>query len=196
MAGTLLSAPKPPPGKLPSRFMLPMSGNAPPHGPWMFGIWSTLAPKRPGMVIPSLLGAKEAGNGHSELRAADGSGVGQNAGSVESRIGEHGFVGCGRIEHMRSVHHHQLRIQILNHIRRVRKRPRWCPPNANWVLVGFDLATVRPRQLCIVADRVIEFPRRFPPVLGRRGDKLVVVPTVSGPWSNAGSALRIRFRGK
>src|ERR1035438_4898046 len=104
--------------------------------PWSLDVWYLVH-----------LGAKEAGNGHSELRAADGSGVGQNAGSVESRIGEHGFVGCGRIEHMRSVHHHQLRIQILNHIRRVRKRPRWCPPNANWVLVGFDLATVRPRQL-------------------------------------------------
>src|ERR1035438_7312264 len=47
--------------------------------PWSLDVWYLVH-----------LGAKEAGNGHSELRAADGSGVGQNAGSVESRIGEHG----------------------------------------------------------------------------------------------------------
>src|SRR6185312_10666981 len=132
------------------------------------------------------LSAEKVRDCHSQATPAHRRRIGQLIGGVEACIREHGFVSRARAEHMSNVGHDHLRLQILIHGRRIRQRPRWSPPDADRMLVGFNLPAVGASYLGVVANCVINFPRCFPTVLGSTGRKLIVVPAISCAGANIG----------
>src|ERR1019366_8793474 len=100
------------------------------------------------------------------------------------RQGEHKLVGRRRTEYGREIRHELLRGCGRNNIRWIGQGPRWSPPDANGMLIVFDLASVGHSQLGVVTDGVVHFAGGFPVVLRNGADELIVIPAVGGRRSD------------
>ncbi len=148
-----------------------MFGKAPPQGPSKFGIWEVVWPNRPFTLNPT-------------CSAIDGLRIRKRAGIDIARQGKHKLVGRRRAEYMREVRHDLLRGRGRDNIRGIRQGPRWGPPDADGMLIVFDLAGVGDRQLCIITDGIIHFAGGFPAVLRNGTDVLEIIPAVGGRRSD------------
>ena len=127
----------------------------------------------------------------SQVRAADCFRIRQLAGINVAREREHEFVRRGRIKDVSKIRHDFLGSRGCNYVRGIGQCPRRSPPDADGVLIVFNLAGVGDREFVVIAERIVDFAGGFPAVLRNLADVLKVVPTVGG----RGSDIRLREEG-